>query len=164
MFCSVINCLYICVCACLLQNNMRMYIQINIHRSKVLCGSAFEPGGSGLPYYCTPPVCVPAVLGALAVWRLSTAQKKNHTHTHTLKVQSLPCAWFRSRSLSFFLVRWSVICYQHGCFVASPKAHCPKSISVTNLTSTAWEDTGLICCLSYPSWGAPLIPGRYISG
>ena len=114
MFCSVINCLYICVCACLLQNNMRMYIQINIHRSKVLCGSAFEPGGSGLPYYCTPPVCVPAVLGALAVWRLSTAQKKNHTHTHTLKVQSLPCAWFRSRSLSFFLVRWSVICYQHG--------------------------------------------------
>jgi len=33
------------------------------------CGSAFEPGASGLPYYCTPPVCVPAVIGALAVWR-----------------------------------------------------------------------------------------------
>jgi len=29
------------------------------------------PHGSGLPYYCTPPVCVPAVLSALAVWRLS---------------------------------------------------------------------------------------------
>jgi len=29
--------------------------------------NAFEPGASELPYYCTPPVCVPAVLGALAV-------------------------------------------------------------------------------------------------
>ena len=28
-----------------------------IHR-----GSAFKPGASGLPYYCTPPVCVPAVI------------------------------------------------------------------------------------------------------
>ena len=36
------------------------------------CGSAFEPGASGLPYYCTPPVCVPAVIGALAVWRQNT--------------------------------------------------------------------------------------------
>ena len=51
--------------------------QINIHRSEVHCGSAFEPGGSSLPYYCTPPVCVPAVLGALAVWRLSKKKKPN---------------------------------------------------------------------------------------
>jgi len=27
--------------------------QINIQRSEVHCGSAFEPGASGLPYYCT---------------------------------------------------------------------------------------------------------------
>jgi len=50
--------------------------QINIHRSEVHCGSAFEPGSSGLPFYCTPPLCVPAVLGALAVWRLSTKKPK----------------------------------------------------------------------------------------
>jgi len=50
--------------------------QINIHRYEVHCGSAFEPGGSGLPYYYTPPVCVPAVLGALAAWRLSQKEKK----------------------------------------------------------------------------------------
>jgi len=31
-------------------------------KSMVYCGSAFEPGASGLPYYCTPPVCVPAVI------------------------------------------------------------------------------------------------------
>ena len=40
------------------------------------CGSAFEPGASGLPYYCTPPVCVPAVLGALAVWRQNIKKLK----------------------------------------------------------------------------------------
>jgi len=43
--------------------------------SMVYCG-AFEPGASGLPYYCTPPVCVPAVLGALAVWRHNKQNKK----------------------------------------------------------------------------------------
>jgi len=33
------------------------------------CGSAFEPGASGLPYYCTSIcVCVPDVIGALAVF------------------------------------------------------------------------------------------------
>jgi len=45
-------------------------------KSMVHCGSAFKPGASWLPYYCTPPVCVPAVLGARAVWRQNT--KKNH--------------------------------------------------------------------------------------
>jgi len=39
------------------------------------CGSAFEPGASGLPYYCTPPVCVPDVLGALGVWRQNNKKK-----------------------------------------------------------------------------------------
>ena len=31
----------------------------DIHR-----GSAFEPGASGLPYYCKAPVCVPDLIGA----------------------------------------------------------------------------------------------------
>ena len=39
------------------------------------CGSAFELGASRLPNYCTPPVCVLAVLGALAVWRQNTNKK-----------------------------------------------------------------------------------------
>ena len=47
-------CLSTCACICFM--------------SKVHCGSAFEPGASGLPYYCTPPVCVPDVIGGLAVW------------------------------------------------------------------------------------------------
>jgi len=42
-------------------------LQIHIHASRVHCGSVFESGPSGLPYYCTPPVCVPAgdEIGAL---------------------------------------------------------------------------------------------------
>ena len=36
------------------------------------CGSAFFPGASELPYYSTQPVCVPAVLGALALWWQNT--------------------------------------------------------------------------------------------
>jgi len=39
------------------------------------CGSAFEPGASGLLYYCTPPVCVPDLIGALGVWRQNTKKK-----------------------------------------------------------------------------------------
>jgi len=43
-----------CVCVCLqVQGPLR---------------SALWPGASGLPYHCTPPVCVPAVFGGLAVW------------------------------------------------------------------------------------------------
>jgi len=41
----------------------------------VHCGSAFEPGASGLPYFCTPPVSVPDVIGALAVWRQNNKKK-----------------------------------------------------------------------------------------
>jgi len=56
---------------CLFQNNNHK----TTHKNDTNCGSAFEPGGSGLPYYCAPPLCVLAVLGALAVWRLSTKKK-----------------------------------------------------------------------------------------
>jgi len=45
-------CLYICVCECLLENNMRMYTSINIHRSKVHCRSAVR-FGQVLPGYLT---------------------------------------------------------------------------------------------------------------
>jgi len=40
----------------------------------------------------------------------------------------------------------------------SLKVHCPKSISVTILTSNAWEDTRPISCLSYPSEGGTIDP------
>jgi len=68
--------------------------------SEVHCGSAYEPGGSGLPYYCTPPVCVPDVIGALTVRRLSKKKEKgrqqnpdqlNGTRTFTFLLFCQPC-------------------------------------------------------------------------
>jgi len=53
---------------------LRLHVCAFAIHSMVHCGSVFEPGASGLPYYFTPPVCVPAVLGALSVWRQN--QKK----------------------------------------------------------------------------------------
>ena len=50
-----------------------LYVYVFAILPMVHCGSVFEPGASWLPYYCTPPVCIPDVLGALAVWRF---QKK----------------------------------------------------------------------------------------
>jgi len=35
-----------------------------------------QRGASGLPYYCTSPVCVPDVIGGLAVWRHNNQKKK----------------------------------------------------------------------------------------
>ena len=66
--------------------------EISIHRSEVHCGSAFEPGSSGLFYYCTAPVCVPAVLGALAVRWLSKKafEKKTSPNTSKQKIKSRP--------------------------------------------------------------------------
>jgi len=61
----------------------------------------------------------------------------------------LSCAYM-SLGLCLFIVRWSVICCQDGCLMAFAKIHCPKSISVTILTSNAWEDTRLIWCISNP--------------
>jgi len=63
---------------------------------KVHCGSAFEPGASGLPHYCTPPVNVPDVIGALAVWQQNNQKK------------ILYVCGLRD---SVLLVGWYVICY-----------------------------------------------------
>jgi len=81
--------------------------------SIVHCGSAFEPGASGLPHYCTPPVCVPAVLGAVAVWRQNT--KKNSRNFLERK-----CS-FPSLSAKSFIV-------------------LPLPLSKTNTSNKAWGD------------------------
>ena len=53
-------------------------------KSKFHCGSAFEPGASGLPYYCTAPVCALAVIGALAVWWQNIKKKILRANLATL--------------------------------------------------------------------------------
>jgi len=52
--------------------NMQIHpLQNNIRVSKVHCGSAFEPGASGLPYYCTS-ICA----CSCGTWRASSVDSK----------------------------------------------------------------------------------------
>jgi len=62
-------CLYICICECLLQNNN---LQTK-HKNNTNCGSAFEPGASGLPYYCVS-ICVRSWCN----WRASSVDSKTN--------------------------------------------------------------------------------------
>jgi len=64
VFCSIF--LFVC-----------LHVYAYAFESKVHYGSALGPGAIGLPYYCTPPVCVPAVLEGLVVWRHNNNQKKS---------------------------------------------------------------------------------------
>ena len=61
-----------------------LYVCAYAFKSRVHCGSAFEPGAFGLPYTALPSVCIPDVIGALAalaVWIQN--QKKNNPNTET---------------------------------------------------------------------------------
>jgi len=69
-FCLILFCLYICVC---------LYLQIQGPLRE--CRS-IRPGASGLPYYCTPLVYVPAVIGLLAVLQ--------HNKPKTKKPEGIP--------------------------------------------------------------------------
>ena len=66
-----IVCSYICVSKCLLQKNNHK----TKHKNNTNCGSAFEPGASGLPYYCTS-ICVRFGCTRLASCIDSTQQKR----------------------------------------------------------------------------------------
>jgi len=58
-------CLYICVCVCLqIQGLLREFCSICL-------------GTSRLPYYCTPLVCIPDVIGLLVVWLHIKPKTKN---------------------------------------------------------------------------------------
>ena len=46
-----------------------------------MIGSVFEPGASRLPYYYTPPVTAPDVIGARAVWQQIKRTKVNEHMT-----------------------------------------------------------------------------------
>ena len=69
-----VACLWMCVL--LYFSFVCLHVCAYASKFKVHCGSAFEPAASGLPHYCTQPVRVPDVIGALAVWRQNTKNKK----------------------------------------------------------------------------------------
>ena len=74
------------LCVLFYFSSVYRHVCANAFKSKVHCGSAFdsEPGASGLPYSCTPPVCVPAVIGGLAVWRHNNNKKIDKTTSASL--------------------------------------------------------------------------------
>jgi len=57
---------YTCVCVFL-------HIQSPLRECR-----SIRSGASGLPYYCTPLVCISVVIGLLIVWRLNKPKTKNH--------------------------------------------------------------------------------------
>ena len=81
-----IKCSFVCVLfihvACLRMCVLFYFSFVTLHvcahafKFKVHCGSAFEPGASGLLNYCTPPVCVPVIIGGLTGWWHNNNQKK----------------------------------------------------------------------------------------
>jgi len=99
-------CLYICVCVCLqIQDPLREYCSIRL-------------GFCGLPYYCAPLVCVPAVIRVLSVWWYNKPNTKNrfvvHLINHLNPKETVPdrrtplhLIWF----LSFIL--WCTIPFNH---------------------------------------------------
>ena len=101
--------------------------QINIHKSEVHCRSVFEPGCSGLPYYCTPPVCVPAVLGALAVWRFSKKKKiKCNIDSFSVCVLFLyiACLWI---CVLFIQFESSFVCIFAIAYIFKSKVYCGRA-------------------------------------
>jgi len=55
-----VACLWMCVLFYI--SFVCLHVCAYASKFKVHCGSAFEPGTSRLPHYCTPPVCVPDVI------------------------------------------------------------------------------------------------------
>ena len=93
-FVLFIVCLYICVCKCLLQNN-------NNKPNIKIIPIGGVPSSQALPgFLITAPssVCVPEVIGVLAVW-ISNQKKNAKTKQHTMihcpirnkKAQTLVC-------------------------------------------------------------------------
>ena len=90
-----VACWWICVlfyvsCVCL-------HVCAYAVKSKVHCGSAFEPGASGLPYYFTPPLFFPDVIGGLAVWRHNNPKKKRGRYAVNLSAVNWEFGHFESQ-------------------------------------------------------------------
>ena len=95
-----VACLWMCVLFCFFF--VCLHVCAYAFKSKVRCGSALGPGVSGLPYYCTPPLFVPAVLGGLAVWRHTNKQKKERMEAKNRWMAKKRCQHFNHDSVGRF--------------------------------------------------------------
>ena len=86
-----------------------------------------------LPNYCTPPVCVSDVLGALAVWRLQTKKKPSSITAHQGMgdVSTIPRIRPRYVSQSLVLLSGHFVISTHQIVNLSP---CPNPINTSYKT------------------------------
>jgi len=135
-------------------------LQNTMHVSKVHCWSAFEPGASRLPYYCTPPVCVPAVLGCVVA---KQKQKKVQTNKE-VRVLHLRLSTSGTFFPSFFLDKstWQVALVKLTChprlrllFKSLDKWQLVKSTCQVNLKVDLPKITSARCPRTPPKgyWG-----------
>ena len=126
-----VACLWMCLLfySCL----VCIYVCAYDSKSKVHCESALGPGTSGHPYYCAPLVCVPAVLGGLAVWKKtkpsvralrSVVQTIPHAGTFPMLEAKLEAEARRSP-----LPRFSEKVVRAMCTVMVIQYHCDKTFS-----------------------------------
>ena len=101
-------------------------------KSKVCCGCALGPGASRLLYYCTPLVCVPDVIGALAVWRHDTHQKKinqiqykNNYYFGCVFLIHVACHGDLWMCVLFYFY---FVCLHVGAYVFKFKVHCGSTL------------------------------------
>jgi len=86
---------FVCISA---YANVYFKTTITKHKNNTNCGSAFEPGACGLPYYCTSPVLVPAVLSALAVWiQHQKKTKRDRNDSPILVIREIYCGDWLAR-------------------------------------------------------------------
>ena len=103
-----------------------------------VCAYAFKSKvHCGLPYYCTPPVCIPAVIGGLAVWRQTTTKKKRSAHK-----------WCAVKQISSKVPQitgrpWAIICFKAD----SRKCHMSGGSITTTVTFWIIAHTAEICSL-----------------
>ena len=104
-----------------------------------------------------------AAAAGLKPLRLPRAPDDNASVLPPTLVRSLPiaCAW--SRSLSLFLSALVCDLLPRRLFHGFAKGALPEEYLSHNFDEHCLEDNRLIWCLSNPSGGAVLIPGRYVS-
>jgi len=128
---------------------------------------SIRSGASGLPCYCTPLVCISAVIGLLAVWRHNKPKIKNQRCTHNLAHILILCfllhfhfcdSYVRVRQFVYTLPSSSIFIHIHShmytytCFDYSVMIHyklyTPIMINLCLPAATCWSRTHV--CMSTP--------------
>ena len=78
-------CVFGCVLCFVPLLSVHLRMRIFSNASSIAGVSSTWSGVCGLPYYCAPPVCVPTVIGVLAVRRRYKPKTKNHVEASCVR-------------------------------------------------------------------------------